>query len=189
MDVWAQLHDYEPVVYISRTIIIIWVKLCLQYFYNKLQVVTCYLFKFETNTKITFLFPTIITSNNLTLKIYCKNIVNISFILLFCWILTAIVVAFISMFNSHNLFFKKKKILIISLRIVYDNSTFFSTAFFQLSCLQILNEMLQWRRCNEISIPNWNVRYCNLIINLLSSSSRYFPHLITPSLIYLVLAF
>ena len=27
----------------------------LQYFYNKLQVVSCYWFKFETNTKITFL--------------------------------------------------------------------------------------------------------------------------------------
>ena len=29
--------------------------LCLQYFYNKSQLVSCYWFKFETNTKITFL--------------------------------------------------------------------------------------------------------------------------------------
>ena len=44
----------------------------LQYFYNKSQVVNCYWFKFETNTKITFFAPTITTSN---------NVVNISFLI------------------------------------------------------------------------------------------------------------
>ena len=47
----------------------------LQYFYNKLQVVSCYWFKFQTNAKIT-----ITTSNNLPLRILCKNVVDISFI-------------------------------------------------------------------------------------------------------------
>ena len=51
--------------------------LCLQHFYNKLQVVSCYWFKFETNTKITFFPPIITTNNNLPLRIYCKNIVKI----------------------------------------------------------------------------------------------------------------
>ena len=51
--------------------------LCSQHFYNKLQVVSYYRFKFETNTKITFFVPTIITSNNLPLRICCKNIVKL----------------------------------------------------------------------------------------------------------------
>ena len=52
----------------------------LQYFYNKSHIVSFYWFKFETNTKITFLSPTIITSNNLPLRICCKNVVDISFL-------------------------------------------------------------------------------------------------------------
>ena len=51
--------------------------LCLQYFYNKSQVVSCYWFKFETNTKITFFGP---DNNNLPLKICCKNVIDISFL-------------------------------------------------------------------------------------------------------------
>ena len=50
--------------------------LCSQHFYNKSQVVSYYRFKFETNTKITFFVPTIITSNNLPLKICCKNVMK-----------------------------------------------------------------------------------------------------------------
>ena len=45
-------------------------------FYNKLQMVSCYWFKFEPNTKITFLPPIITISNNLLLRICCKNIVK-----------------------------------------------------------------------------------------------------------------
>ena len=51
----------------------------LQHFYNKSQVVSCYWFKFETNTKIIFAL-TITTSNNLPLRICCKNVVDISFL-------------------------------------------------------------------------------------------------------------
>ena len=54
--------------------------LFLQYFNNKLQVITYYWFKFKLNKKLLF-YPTITTSNNLSLKIYCKNIVYISFLL------------------------------------------------------------------------------------------------------------
>ena len=49
----------------------------LQYFHNKAQVVSCYWFKFEPNTKITFL-P---NNNNLPLRICCKNVVDISFLI------------------------------------------------------------------------------------------------------------
>ena len=45
-------------------------------FHNKLQMVSCYWFKFESNTKITFLPPIITSSNNLSLRICCKNIVK-----------------------------------------------------------------------------------------------------------------
>ena len=51
--------------------------LCPQHFYNKLQIVSCYWFKFEPNAKIFFFTPTITISNNLTLRICCKNIVDI----------------------------------------------------------------------------------------------------------------
>ena len=54
--------------------------LFLQYFNNKLQVVTYYWFKFKLNKKLLFC-PTITISNNLSLRIYCKNIVYISFLL------------------------------------------------------------------------------------------------------------
>ena len=57
--------------------------LCLQYFYNKSQVVSCYWFKFETNTNITFFALTITTNNDLPLRICGKNVVNISFLLLY----------------------------------------------------------------------------------------------------------
>ena len=46
-------------------------------FYNKLQMVSCYWFKFESNTKITFLPPIITINNNLPLGICYKNIVKI----------------------------------------------------------------------------------------------------------------
>ena len=52
----------------------------LKYFHNKSQVISCYWFKFEPNTKITFLPPTITTNNNLPLKICYKNIVKIQFL-------------------------------------------------------------------------------------------------------------
>ena len=39
--------------------------------------VSCFLFKFKHNTMITFFPPTITTSNNLLLKICCKNVVKI----------------------------------------------------------------------------------------------------------------
>ena len=52
----------------------------LQHFHNKSQVVSCYWFKFKFSTEITFFNPTITISNNLSLKICCKNVVDISFL-------------------------------------------------------------------------------------------------------------
>ena len=57
--------------------------LFLQYFHNKLQVVSCYWFKFKSATKITF-FPSIITtSNNLSPMICYKNVIAIAFLFFF----------------------------------------------------------------------------------------------------------
>ena len=46
-------------------------------FHNKLQVVSCYLFKFEPNTKITFFAPIITISNNFPLRICYKKVMKI----------------------------------------------------------------------------------------------------------------
>ena len=42
--------------------------------------VSYYWFKFEPTTEIIFLSPTITTSNNLPLRIYCENVFDISFL-------------------------------------------------------------------------------------------------------------
>ena len=49
--------------------------------HNKSQVVSCYWFKFEPNTKITFFALIITTSNNLPFRICCKNVVDIPFLI------------------------------------------------------------------------------------------------------------
>ena len=49
-------QDSYPVIHNQTNILYsIGEMLCLQYFYNKSQVVSCYWFKFEINTKIAFL--------------------------------------------------------------------------------------------------------------------------------------
>ena len=54
--------------------------LCLQYFYNKLYVISFYWFKFEPILRLFFFILTIIISNNLSFNIYYKNIVKMLWI-------------------------------------------------------------------------------------------------------------
>ena len=91
--------------------------LFLQYFHNKLQVVSCYWFKFKSATKITF-FPSIITtSNNLSPMICYKNVIVIAF-LFFCVLSNSHAISTRSIWNG-----SQKSVVRTSYRIYLVNKS------------------------------------------------------------------